>query len=323
MTGPVVSIVIPVLNSERWLDAALVSVLQQDYPWLQLIVKDGGSTDGTPAVVQQHGDRVVWISQPDSGIANAVNQGWAQSSGEILGWIGSDDGLEPGALRAVVDFFVAHPSIEAVYGDCAILDEAGRTVDVIRPGPFDRKRILGWNYIADPATFVRRPLLERVGWLDESLRNVMDHDLWIKFAIRGSMAYLPQTLARFRVHAASMTNRHVRRAGDETIRVVTRAFDDPAMPAELRAARPQALGEAYLRAGMCYYAAQDLSQARAYLRQALHHAPGLMVDPRFARTFGASLLGRSLITRLRRLRRRRGVPAAAQRGDPSTWQLHP
>lgn len=309
MNGPVVSVVIPVLNSERWLEPAIVSVLEQDYPHLECIVKDGGSTDQTQAIVARYHEHVVWISQLDTGIANAVNQGWAQSTGEILGWIGSDDGLEPGALRAVVDFFDAHPSVEAVYGDCAVVDNEGCVVDMIRPGPYDRKRILGWNYIADPATFVRRSLMARVGWLDESLRNVMDHDLWIKFAIHGSMAYLPQTLARFRVHAGSMTNRHVRRAGDETIAVVTRAFADPAMPAELRAAQPQALGAAYLRAGMCYYAAQDLGQARAYLGQAVRHAPNLVIDPRFLRTFGLALLGPQLIAQLRRLRR---APSSAR-----------
>lgn len=319
MTTPIVSIVIPVLNSERWLDAAIVSVLQQDYPALELIVKDGGSTDGTPAIVQRYADRVVWVSQPDTGISHALNQGFAQSSGEILGWIGSDDGLTPGAVRAVVDFLTTYPEIGAVYGDCAVIDTTGRTVDVIRPGPFDRQRILGWNYIADPATFVRRALLARVGWLDESLRNVMDHDLWIKFAIHGSMAYLPQTLARFRVHTASTTNRHVRRAGEETIRVVTRAFADPAMPTELRAAQARALGEAYLRAGMCYYAAQDLGQARTYLWQAVRFAPHLAVDSRFVRTFGMSLLGRPLITRLRRLRR---TLPPAHPTDSSTWQPH-
>lgn len=315
MITPIVSVVIPVLNSERWLEGAIVSILQQDYPQLELIVKDGGSTDNTLAVVQKYEHRILWVSQPDSGIANAVNQGWAQASGEILGWIGSDDSLEPGAIRAVAEFFVAHPTIEAVYGDCAVIDDLGHTVDIIRPGPFDRKRILGWNYIADPAVFVRRALMARVGWLDESLRNVMDHDLWIKFAIHSSMSYLPQTLARFRVHNASMTQRHVRRAGDETIRVVTRAFADPAMPVDLRDVQPRAMGEAYLRAGMCYYAAQDLGQARAYLRQALHYAPDLIVDARFVRTFGASLLGHQVITQLRRLRRPRyGSPAARSQG---------
>lgn len=318
MTDPIVSIVIPVLNGERWLEAAILSVLQQDYPQLELIVKDGGSSDNTAAVAQRYRDRIVWISKPDTGIASAVNQGWQRSSGEILGWIGSDDRLEPGAVGAVVDFLNTHPAVEAVYGDCAVVDDQGHTVDVIRPGPFDRQRILGWNYIADPATFIRRALLARVGWLDESLRNVMDHDLWIKFAIHGSMAYLPTRLAQFRVHSASVTNRHVRRAGEETIRVVTRAFADPAMSPELRAVRHRALGEAYLRAGMCYYAAQDLGQARSYLLQAIRHSPRLAGDPRFVRTFGVSLLGRHLISQLRRLRRTPySVPTTHQTG-PST-----
>ncbi len=303
MTGPTVSIVVPVLNGEHWLEAAIQSVLQQDYPYLEFIIKDGGSTDNTAGVAARYRDRLVWVSQADTGISNAVNQGWARSTGEILGWIGSDDRLETGAVRIAVDYLLAHPAVDAVYGDCAIIDGQSQLVNTIKPGPFDRQRVLGWNYIAQPATFMRREALARIGWLDEGLRNAMDHDLWIKFAIHGSMSYLPLTLASLRVHAETVTNRHVVRAGEETIRIVTRAFQDPSMPSELQAGRARAMGEAYLRAGMCYYAVQEMPQARTYLRQAVGYAPQLLTDRRFLRTYGSSLLGRRIVSQLRQLRR--------------------
>lgn len=302
MIDPIVSVVLPVLNGELWLETAILSVLEQDYPNLELVIKDGGSTDGSELIARRYENRVVWISQPDSGIANAVNQGWIASSGEILGWIGSDDRLAPGAVRTAVDFLRTHPDVDVVYGDCAIIDGSGRQVSTIKPGPFDRARVLGWNYIAQPATFMRRSSMARIGWIDETLRNAMDHDLWIKFAIHGSMAYVPQTLASLGVHPGTVTNRHVQRAGDETIQVVTRAFVDPAMPPALQAVRPRALGEAYLRAGMCYYAVQNMPQARTFLTQAVRWSPRLMVDRRLLRTFGSSLLGRRIVSQLRRAR---------------------
>lgn len=303
MTDPTVSVVVPVLNGDRWLETAILSIVQQDYPHLEVIIKDGGSTDNSAEIAARYLDKLLWISQPDTGIANAVNQGWARSSGEILGWIGSDDRLEAGAIRAAVDYMQAHPAVTAVYGDCTVIDGAGHLVYTIKPGPFDRPRLLGWNYIAQPATFMRRAVLAQVGWLDETLHNAMDHDLWIKLAIHGSMSYLPRTLASLRVHSATVTNRHVRRAGDETIRVVTRAFQDPTLPPDLQRMRPRALGEAYLRAGMCYYAVQEMAQARLLLKQAVRFWPRLAGDRRFLRTYGSTLLGRRIVTHLRQARR--------------------
>lgn len=303
MPLPLVSIVTPSLNSATWIKATIESVLTQDYPRLEFIVMDGGSTDETHAILRSFADRLTWYAEPDSGISQAVNRGWARSRGEILAWIGSDDLYRPGAVAAAAAALTAQPATTAVYGNCDVIDAQGRVVGRVPTGPFDRGRILGWNYLAQPAVFMRRTALARAGWLDESLYNVMDHDLWIKLARQGDMAYVPMTWAAVRVHSQTVTNRQIRRAGEETVRIVTRAVNDPALPAAWQPLRMHALGEANLRAGMCFYAASDLPQARAYLRQAVRCAPGLALDGRFVRTWFSSWLGVRLIARLRSWRR--------------------
>lgn len=313
MSLPLVSIVTPSLNSATWITETIASVLAQDYARLEYIVMDGGSTDETHAILRGFGDRLTWYTEPDSGISQAVNRGWARSHGEILAWIGSDDLYRPGAVAAAVAALSAQPEVSAVYGNCDVINAQSRVVGRIVSGPFDRGRLLGWNYLAQPAVFMRRTALAQAGWLDESLFNVMDHDLWIKLIRQGNMAYEPMTWAAVRVHNQTVTNRQVRRAGEETVRVVTRAVDDPAQPETLRRFRDRALGEAYLRAGMCFYAASDLAQARTFLRQALRHAPALAADPRLLRTWLTSLLGPRLVDRLRRWRpapQRTGVERA-------------
>ena len=305
MTLPLVSIVTPSLNSAAWITATIVSVLAQDYGRLEYIVMDGGSTDDTHAILRRFAERdnrLTWFAEPDTGISQAVNRGWARSQGEIIAWIGSDDLYRPGAVAEAVFALQAQPTVTAVYGDCAVIDAEGQWVGHLHTGPFDRGRLLGWNYLAQPAVFMRRAAVAQAGWLDESLRNVMDHDLWIKLAQQGAMAHVASMWAAVRVHDGTVTNRQVRRAGEETLRVVSRAVNDPALALDLQSQRARALAEAYLRAGMCFYAASDLPQARIYLKQALRLAPGLLADGRFLRTALTAQLGTRLIERLRRWR---------------------
>ncbi len=297
--APLVSIVVPTLNSDQWLQATAASVLAQTAVRLEFIVMDGGSTDGTHAILTGLGERVTWRVQQDTGIAQAVNRGWALAQGEILAWIGSDDLYRPGAVAAAVVALQANPAAPAIYGDCDIIDAQGRTVGHIHPGPFSRTRLLGWNYLAQPSVFMRRAALAQAGWLDETLYNAMDHDLWIRLARLGALIYVPMTWAALRVHNRTTTNLQVIRAGEETLRVVQRALDAENAPPAVRA---HALGEAHLRAAMCYYAASHLPPARVHLRQAVRHAPHLAADRRLLRTLVTSLLGARLIARLRRWR---------------------
>ena len=198
--SPLVSVVTPSLNQGRFIGDAVRSVLSQDYPRIEYLVVDGGSTDGTLAVLAGHDGAVRWISEPDNGQAAAINKGFRLASGEVLAWLNSDDLYEPQAVSAAVAYLQAHPGTAMVYGDATHVD----TEDVeIGPcayvGPFDLDRLIHESdYIVQPAAFFRRSAFEAVGGLDESLHWGMDYDLWLKIARRFPIAYLPRKLARYR-----------------------------------------------------------------------------------------------------------------------------
>ena len=204
---PSIAVVTPSYNTGRHIGAAVRSVLDQDYPNFDYIVMDGGSTDQTVDVLCGFGDRLRWVCRKDNGQADAINKGFAQTSGEILSWLNSDDMYAPGAFRAVAEFFAANPDVDVVYGDANYTDARGRFIaSCVHVEPFNRRRLFLYSdFIVQPATFFRRSAYEAVGGVDPDLHWAMDYDLWLKMARRFNFAYLPRRLADFRWLANNKT----------------------------------------------------------------------------------------------------------------------
>jgi glycosyltransferase involved in cell wall biosynthesis len=195
-----VSVVTPSLNQASFLADAVASVRSQEGVPVEHIVVDGGSQDGTRKLLRGLGEAVLWVSEPDSGQAAAVNKGVRMGSGELLGWLNADDVYEPGAVAAAAGFLEAHPEVALVYGDAVFVDVSGRELGPctqVRPFTYSELVTVG-DFVAQPAAFFRRSAFEAVGGLDESLRWAMDYDLWLKLARRFPVAYLPERLARYR-----------------------------------------------------------------------------------------------------------------------------
>ena len=204
---PRVTIVTPSLNQGRYLRHALDSVLGQDYPRLESVVVDGGSSDGSLEVLRSYGERISWISEPDRGQSDALNKGFRRARGEILAWLNADDELAPGAVGRAVETLRARPEAGLVYGRGEILDEDGR---VMRPfaeiEPFSLWRLLHYlDYVLQPATFFRAAALERAGPLDERLCWAMDWDLWIRLAAEAEVVFVDEVLGRSREYGATKT----------------------------------------------------------------------------------------------------------------------
>jgi glycosyltransferase involved in cell wall biosynthesis len=194
------SIVTPSFNTAQFLGDAIQSVLAQDWPRVNFIVMDGGSTDGSVELLRSFGDRVQWVSQKDGGQSDALNQGFARLGGEILGWLNSDDTYAPGAFRAVMEYFQAHPEINVVYGNANFIDAAGNLIGpCVHIEPYNHRRLFYYtDFLVQPATFFRRSAFEAVGGIDDSLHFGMDYDLWLRLAKQFKFAYLPKLLANFR-----------------------------------------------------------------------------------------------------------------------------
>jgi glycosyltransferase involved in cell wall biosynthesis len=206
---PLVSIVTPSLNHGRFIQENIESVRAQDYPRIEHLVLDGGSTDQTLEILARHGKRIRWVSEPDRGQTAALNRGFRMASGEIVSWLNTDDILLPGAVSAVVETFRANPHVGMVYGDGELMDAAGRRLLPFRfTEPFNLPRLVEVSaFILQPAAFVRLEVLRSVDYLDERLSWCMDWDLWIRIGQRHAVGFLPRPLARVRIHPDSKTSR--------------------------------------------------------------------------------------------------------------------
>ena len=219
---PLVSIITPSFNQARYIEATIQCVLGQDYPRIEYIIVDGGSTDGTPDVIKKYEDKLAfWVSEKDKGQTDAINKGFARAKGEILAWINSDDTYEPGALSAAVSYLAAHPDVGMVYADCNFINEEGRVIGKFGSAQTDSRLLRqGYVHIPQQTMFFRADLWRQVGPLDPSFYFAMDYDLWTRLVARAPLKYLPgQVWANFRLHTSGKTIAADDRCWPEMIRV--------------------------------------------------------------------------------------------------------
>ncbi|HNK63151.1 MAG TPA: glycosyltransferase family 2 protein [Anaerolineales bacterium] len=219
---PLVSIITPSFNQAHFLEATIRSVLEQDYPNIEYIVIDGGSTDGSVDIIKKYKGRIAaWVSEPDKGQTDAINKGFASAKGEILAWINSDDTYHPGAVSAAVRFLSEDPEAGMVYADCDFIDETGRVIGRFASRQTDYAKLRrGYVHIPQQTMFFRAKYWQQLGPLDPSFYFAMDYDLWVRIARHAPLKYLPGlTWANFRIHTSSKTNVNDERGWNEMLRV--------------------------------------------------------------------------------------------------------
>lgn len=199
---PKISVITCSYLQAPFLEFTLRSVLEQGYQNLEYLVVDGGSTDGSVALIERYSDSLAYrVSEKDHGQSEALNKGLRKSTGEIVGWLCSDDLLLPGSLEVVANYFAANPGVDAVYGNSILIDAAGKVLRAKREMGFSPFSILhDHNYIPQPSMFWRRSLMEKAGFLDESLHLSMDADYWMRFAMNGCVRHIPIFLSCMRTH---------------------------------------------------------------------------------------------------------------------------
>jgi hypothetical protein len=220
---PRISVVTACLNRANFLDDALKSVLDQDYPAVEYVVVDGGSTDGSVEVIRRYEPRLAWwVSEKDNGHFHALNKGFARTTGEVMAWLNSDDKYTPWAFQVVGEIFATFPEVQwltTLYP--LIWDARGRATRCKYTPGFSRRGFMRGEYLPRPgayapywiqqeSTFWRRSLWERAGGrVDESLRIAGDFELWARFFEHAELYGVATPIGGFRVHGDQLSTTHL------------------------------------------------------------------------------------------------------------------
>jgi glycosyltransferase involved in cell wall biosynthesis len=302
--APLVSIVTPSYNQAAYLEETIVSVLEQDYPNIEYIVVDDGSTDGSLDIVERYADRLAWWTrQENAGQVAALNRGFERARGEIVGWLNSDDVFLPGCVSRVVEELERDPDVLLVYGDNVFLHPDGRE-EPLPARPFDPAEMVRTcsNHVPQPGSLFRRRALQ-LAPLDERSYYFFDFEFVLRLSEHGRVKRIDEPLAIYRLHPESKSIGAPLRKAADYLRLADDFFAGPGLPDFLRRQARAGRARAYLDAGEYFYAGGDLARARRFLAHALALRPGL------ASLRSLSLLGRALLPHAvsAPLRRRRAV----------------
>ncbi|MDD5363153.1 MAG: glycosyltransferase family 2 protein [Ignavibacteria bacterium] len=214
------SIITPTLNQSKYIRQTIESVLSQDYENKELIVVDGGSVDSTIDILNEY-KNIKWISEQDSGAANAINKGMKMSGGDIVTWLNSDDYYDVNILKEIADIFEHNPDVGIVYGNLTFVDETGKVLWKDYTTGYDLDTLIHKNAdaIRQPCTFFRKTLFDLAGGLDESFTCVFDYDLFIKMMKITVTKYVNRNFAFYRDYSDTLTRKFMRKQGREIIKV--------------------------------------------------------------------------------------------------------
>jgi glycosyltransferase involved in cell wall biosynthesis len=255
---PLVSIVTPSYNMARFLPETIESVLTQDYPRIEYIVLDDGSTDATREVLGKYTGRLISERHPNIGETRTVNKGFSMARGEIVAVVNSDDPLLPGAVSEAVAFMQAHPDILVAYPDFNLIGADSKVRGHRQVPEYDYMHMLRRHHcFVGPGAFIRRKAFELAGVRDPEFKYTADFEYWLRLGLYGKFARIPKTLATWREHrdAASLSHQGVVMAS-EHIRLMRKYYSRSDLPPEVRKVHNEAFSSAHL------VAATECGQAR-------------------------------------------------------------
>ncbi|HLO16403.1 MAG TPA: glycosyltransferase family 2 protein [Anaerolineales bacterium] len=270
-----VSIITPSYNQASYLEQTIQSVLGQEYPRLEYLVVDGASTDGSVEVIKKYANRLAyWVSEKDSGQAEAINKGFARAKGEILAWLNSDDYYLPNTISTVVKCFEENPDVVMVYGDMLAVDGNGQTINVLKYKQLSLEDLLCFQIIGQPSVFFRRSAFEKTGPLDTSFHFMLDHHLWIRLAQQGKILHVPQVWSVARYHTEAKNRARAAEFGREAFRVLAWAKAQPGLAEAISGVERRALASAYrYDARYLLDGGQPASALGAWFRALFLHPP--------------------------------------------------
>ncbi len=293
-----VSIVTPSFNQSAYLEQTIRSVLEQDYPNLEYIVIDGASADGSADIIKKYSSRLAyWISEKDSGQADAINKGMRHAQGDIVAWLNSDDYYLPGAIKSAVAAFESNPQAVMVYGNMLGVDPKGQTTNQLRYRQLTLEDLLCFQIIGQPAVFMRRVAFKKTGGLDLNFHFMLDHQLWIKLAAQGQIVHINQTWAAARYHPQAKNRAQAPGFGREAFRILDWAKTQSDLALILQSVQRRARASAHrVDARYLLDDGQSWNALKAWMRALSIHPPTALAR---LNLLGSSLLNLIGMNRIR------------------------
>jgi glycosyltransferase involved in cell wall biosynthesis len=254
-----VSIITPCYNDSKYTSECVESVLNQDYPYVEHVIQDGKSTDGTTQILSGYAnkfpEKIKLVSESDNGQADGLNRAIQHSKGDILLVLNTDDCLLPGACSWAIKHFAENPEIAAVYGDVYIIDENGNTLEKFEAKPYDFEKLLCLELVPPTqGAFIRKTYFEKAGfYADDTLDTCPDYEMWVRIGLKFLIGYAPGTVTKYRRHNRPLDSKSVRsvqRFINSKKLVMDRVFDAPRTPYQLKNLRHRAYGGLYLWAAI-------------------------------------------------------------------------
>ncbi|HUE98447.1 MAG TPA: glycosyltransferase family 2 protein [Anaerolineales bacterium] len=270
-----VSIITPSYNQVKYLEQTIQSVLGQEYPNIEYIVIDGGSTDDSEKVIRKYMDRLAyWISEKDSGQAEAINKGFLRARGNIVAWLNSDDYYFPDTISSVVQVFDENPEVVMIYGDMLAVDENGQTINALKYKQLSLQDLLCFQIIGQPSVFIRRDVLEKTGRLDTTFHFLLDHHLWIRIAQHGKILHVPHIWSAARYHAEAKNRAKAAEFGREAFRILEWAKSQPGLGEAVSGVERRARASAFrVDARYLLDGSQPASALKSWMRALIIHPP--------------------------------------------------
>lgn len=299
-TLPTVSIITPNYNYGHFIIETIESILEQDYPYIEYIVVDGGSTDNSLEVIQSYGTCVRLIRQQSSGQSAAINEGLRASSGQIVTFLNSDDLLEDSnSITLGVEALLNNPDAIMLYGDAREIDERSRTLSYVKSSwdEFDLEQSFSrlFNPVPQPSSLMWRRALELVGYYNEQLHIAMDWEYWLRLATVGRIIHIPHCLSRMRMHGSSKTVRELRARVDAIQAIYRDAFAGDWLPESCRKKEQEIRFIVACYCLMLCMSVGDLPMGWTMFKQAMAH--GFRSNKRtLVRLLGQSLQSRRWVT---------------------------
>jgi glycosyltransferase involved in cell wall biosynthesis len=261
------------------LEETIQSILEQDYPNIEYIVLDDGSTDNTKEVLGKYTGRIIWQTHPNMGETLTVNKGFSMAKGEIVAVVNSDDPLLPGAVSIAVAFMQAHPDILVAYPDWNYIGPDSKITGHIEVPEGDYLFMVRRHHCSvGPGAFIRRKAFDLTGMRDPEFKYVADFEYWLRLGLYGEFARIPKTLATFRMHPDSASVSHQGAAmATEHIRLMEKFYSRPDLPAEVRKVRAVAYSSANWIAGVTAGSARDVA-CKHFIKAILYHPPSYLRD---------------------------------------------